>query len=104
MTRNTTRATLTEKLKIMELLSKFLKPVGDGTFEYAAPWDDVAVSRQVNEHFSASHTASVRNELHGPLRASKKQRDTVTLERFTNIEARLTELEDQVNALEEIRL
>ncbi len=100
MTRNTTRATLTEKLKIIDLLAKCLKPVGDGTYEYDAPWDDVAVSRQVNEHFSASHTASVRNELHGPLRASKKQRDTVTLDRFESIEARLTELDDRLLELE----
>ena len=100
MTRNTTRATLTEKLKIIELLAKFLKPVGDGTYEYAAPWDDVAVSKQVNDHFTANHTASVRNELHGPLRASKKQRDTVTLDRFADIEARLTELEARVEGEE----
>ncbi len=100
MTRNTTRATLTEKLKIIDLLAKFLKPVGDGTYEYAAPWDDVAVSRQVNEHFTASHTASVRNELHGPLRVNKKQRDATTLERFTDIEARLTELEARIEGEE----
>ncbi len=96
------REASTEKTKLIGLLRKFLKPSEseDGTFEYADPWGAIAVSKQVDDHFAASHTASVRNGLHGPLRVTKQSRETRFLERLANIEVRLTELEAQVNTLE----
>ena len=101
-------SSITEKLAIIDLLLDHLtilnKEGEPKMCEYVPGWDDRKVSETVNRNFTAAHTAGIRTELYGHLRAinkrksigCEKQLDRFALE-IVDIQSRLNHVETMLN-------
>ena len=92
---------LSDKLKIVELIRKHTRKVGNGLVEYTEGWNDQKVAQEVGPHVNlVSHVKPIRREIVGNLfykrintfAPKEPAANSQLLARLVSLESRVTRL------------